>query len=279
MFRLMASSSAPRLRPALSTLVVAAALTATAACGSTAAGSRGADPEAGPGTGTEALEGEVTVLAAASLNAVVPRVADQLEAEHPGLSVTTSFGASSTLAQQVVAGAPADVVVTASATTMQTVVDAGRTAGDPVLVARNSLEIAVPPDNPAGVSSLEDLADPEVKLALCAPEVPCGATAATLLDLVGVEATPVTLGRDVTATLTQVRLGEVDAALVYRTDVVGAGDDVVGIEVPRAGEVVTDYPAAVVEGSKNPAAARAVVDQLSSGRGQEVLREAGFTAP
>ncbi len=253
------------------TLASCTVLAAAAGCTGPAQGG----PEAGGG----ALEGEVTVLAAASLNGVMPLVEEMLERENPGLTVTSSFGPSSALAQQVVAGAPADVIVTASAATVQTVVDAGEAAGDPVLVARNSLEIAVPPGNPAGVATLEDLAGPDVKLALCAPEVPCGAAAVELLERAGVEATPVTLGRDVTATLTLVRLGEVDAALVYRTDVIGAGDAVTGVEVPLAGEVVTDYPAAVLKASRNPAAARAVVDLLASAPGQEVLREAGFTAP
>lgn len=260
-------------------LVAGVVLAAATGC----SGPAQSGPEDGA-TSSGAIEGQVTILAAASLNGVMPLVEEMLEEENPGLTVTTSFGPSSALAQQVVAGAPADVIVTASAATLQTVVDAGETAGDPVLVARNSLEIATPPGNPAGVATLEDLSDPEIKLALCAPEVPCGAAASELLERAGVEATPVTLGRDVTATLTLVRLGEVDAALVYRTDVIGAGDAVTGVEVPivegdGAGEVVTDYPAAVLQASRNPEAARAVVDLLASAAGQKVLREAGFTAP
>ncbi len=262
-------------RTAVPTLVLAAL--AVLAAPASATGPAGAPAAA---TSTTADGGaEVTVLAAASLSGVLPLVVAQLQAEQPGLRVTTSFGASSTLAQQVVAGAPADVLVTASEATMQTVVDAGDVAGEPVVVARNSLEIAVPPGNPAGVRRLEDLADPEVKLALCAPQVPCGAAAAQLLERGGVSATPVTLGRDATATLTQVRLGEVDAALVYRTDVIGAQEDVIGVEVPQAGEVVTDDPAAVVAGTDEPAAARSVVDHLAGPAGRELLREAGFTLP
>ena len=232
-----------------------------------------------PSSGTGTLSGEVTVLAAASLDPVMSDLAKDLEHEHPGLRVTVSYGASSALAQQVVAGAPADVVVTASAATMRTITDAGDATGRPVVVARNSLEIAVPPDNPAGVASLADMARPGVTVALCAPQVPCGAAARRLLDLAGVGLTPVTYGRDVSATVNLVRLGEVDAALVYRTDVIGAAGAVRGVEVPQAGQVVTDYPAAVVEGTRDVDAARAVVDLLASPRGQAALGEAGFAAP
>ena len=192
-----------RRRRAVVGVAVGGALTVAvlAGCASPArAGGAGAPPGAASSgatssSGTGTLTGEVTVLAAASLDPVMTDLARDLEREHPGLRVTVSFGASSALAQQVVAGAPADVVVTASAATMRTITDAGDALGRPVVVARNSLEIAVPPENPAGVASLADMARPGVKVALCAPQVPCGAAARRLLDLAGVGLTPVTYGR------------------------------------------------------------------------------------
>ena len=264
---------APR-RDAWTRVAVGGALAAVLS-GCAGASTSGSAPSSGAGT----LTGDVTVLAAASLDPVMDDLAEDLERDNPGLRVTVSFGASPALAQQVVGGAPADVVVTASAATMRTITDAGDAVGEPVVVARNSLEIAVPPDDPAGVSTLADLARPGVKVALCAPEVPCGAAARQLLDLAGVRLTPVTYGRDVSATVSLVRLGEVDAALVYRTDVIGAAGAVRGVEVPQADQVLTDYPAAVVRGSADAPAARAVVDLLASPRGRAALGGAGFAAP
>ena len=278
-----------RAAGAVRTAVVGAVL--TGASGLSALSGCAAPADGGSGTGSSptgssgtaerpgALTGDVTVLAAASLDPVMTDLAKDLEHDNPGLRVTVSFGASSALAQQVVAGAPADVVVTASAATMRTITEAGDTDGPPVVVARNSLEIAVPPDDPAGVGSLADLVRPGVDVALCAPQVPCGAAAQQLLDEEGVSLIPVTYGRDVSATVRLVRLGEVDAALVYRTDVIAAAGAVRGVEVPGADRVVTDYPAAVVRGSEHAPAARAVVDLLASPRGRAALGEAGFAAP
>lgn len=259
-----------RARAGAAAVVLAGALAACAAPGA------GSAPAGAPATDA-APTGVVVVLAAASLTDVLAAVADDLEARHPGLEVRTSLGASSTLAAQVVAGAPADVLVTASADTMATVTDA--LGGEPVVVARNTLQIAVPGGNPGRVSTLADLADPDRTVALCDPSVPCGAVAAEVLASAGVTAAPDTLEQDARATLTKVRLGEVDAALVYRTDVRAAGADVEGVDVPAAHRVTTDYPALVVPGAPHPVAARAVVDHLRGPDGVAALERAGFTTP
>jgi molybdate transport system substrate-binding protein len=145
--------------------------------------------------------------------------------------------------------------------------------------AGNVLQIAVPAGNPAGVTGLADLADPARTVALCAPEVPCGAAAGRLFDAAGLTAAPDTLEEDVKAALTKVQLGEVDAALVYATDVRAAGDDVEGIEVPQAAEVVNEYPITALAAAPNPAGAQAFVDLVLSEEGQEALADAGFRAP
>jgi molybdate transport system substrate-binding protein len=193
--------------------------------------------------------------------------------------VALSFGGSSTLATQVVQGAPADVLVTASEETMAPVVGADLVAGTPRVVATNVLELAVPRGNPAGVRGLADLADPDLRIALCAPQVPCGAVSRELLDRAGVTAAPDTLEQDVRAVLTKVELGEVDAGLVYATDVRAAGDAVQGIELPEASRVPTAYPVAVLAGAPHPRAAAAFADLLASEQGRAALRDAGFSAP
>jgi molybdate transport system substrate-binding protein len=148
--------------------VVAAALVGLAGCGgsSDTAGSGRKDPP-----------GKIVVLAASSLTDSFTALGTAFEAEHPGTTVSFSFAASSELATQVEQGAPADVFASASPATMAQVSDGGNTAGKPVTFARNTLEIAVPAGNPAKVTGLADFARKDLTIALCAPEVPCGAAA------------------------------------------------------------------------------------------------------
>lgn len=222
---------------------------------------------------------EVVVLAAASLTGAIEELARQFEAAHPDTDVVLSTGASSTLAQQAVAGTPADLLVLASLATMGVVTNAGEADGEPVVVARNRLQIAVPAGNPGRVTGLPDLARPDLDVALCAPQVPCGAAAQQALEAAGVTAAPDTLERDVKAVLAKVRLGEVDAGLVYVTDVRAAGADVEGIGFPEAAAARNDYPAVVLRGGEQSHAAREFLDLLLSPDGQAVLARAGFAPP
>ncbi|MFG1827684.1 molybdate ABC transporter substrate-binding protein [Microbispora bryophytorum] len=231
-------------------------------------------------TSTSAAAGakEVNVFAAASLTETFTELGKTFEAAHSGVTVKFNFGSSATLAQQIVQGAPADVFAAASPATMKTVTDASPASG-PTTFARNKLEIAVPKDNPAKVAELKDLTDPRVKVALCAEQVPCGAAAVKALDAAGLKVTPVTLEQDVKATLTKVELGEVDAALVYTTDVIAASGKVQGIAFPEAGKAINDYPIATL--AKAPAGdlAEQFVDLVLSRQGKDVLTKAGFEAP
>ncbi|MEV4460556.1 molybdate ABC transporter substrate-binding protein [Microbispora sp. NPDC049633] len=221
---------------------------------------------------------ELTVFAAASLTGTFTELGKTFETAHPGTTVKFNFGSSATLAQQIVQGAPADVFAAASPATMKTVTDASP-ASVPTTFVRNKLEIAVPKDNPAKVGELKDLTDPKVKVALCAEQVPCGAAAVKALDAAGLKVTPVTLEQDVKATLTKVELGEVDAALVYRTDVIAAAGRVRGIDFPEADKAINDYP--IVALPKAPAGdlAERFVDLVLSQQGKDVLTKAGFESP
>ena len=180
------------------------------------------------------------------------------------------------VATQIVEAAPADVFAAASPATMTTVTEAGLTAGDPIDFASNALEIAIAAGNPGGITGLDDFANPEATIALCAVEVPCGAAAAKLLDDAGITASVDTYEQDVKAVLTKVELGEVDAGLVYVTDVRAAGDGVEGIGVDSA---AVRYPIATLSASTNPAAAEAFVAFVLSEKGQAILAAAGFGAP
>lgn len=225
------------------------------------------------------VRGRLTVLAASSLTDVFTVLGRRYEAQHPGADVRFSFAASSELATQVVAGAPADVYAAANPDTMAQVVAAGAATGRPALLARNRLQVVVPAGNPGRVRGLADLARAELDVALCAPEVPCGAASRDLLAAAGVTASVDTLEPDVRAVLTKVELGEVDAALVYRSDVLAAGEDVEGVDVPESPAAVNDYLVTVLRDAPNAAAARAFVALALSPAGQKVLAAAGFEVP
>jgi molybdate transport system substrate-binding protein len=234
------------------------------------------------GQGQAAGSEEIVVFAAASLTESFTELGERFEAAHPGSKVTFSFGPSSGLATQITEGSPVDVFASASGTTMTQVVDAGL-ASSPTVFATNSLEIAVPPDNPAEIDTLADLGDPAVKVVLCQEQVPCGVAAAATLDKAGLSVTPVSLEADVKAVLTKVALGEADAGLVYVTDVEAAADDVFGVEIPAGQNTSTDYPIATVTNRDadpaQEATAREFVEFVLSAEGAAVLRAAGFAGP
>jgi molybdate transport system substrate-binding protein len=249
-------------------LIAALAVLGLAGCGTSAGGSDDGEP-----TGT------VTVFAAASLTDVFTELGAQLEEEHPGLTVQFNFAGSSALATQLTQGAPADVFAAADTDQMDVVTNNGLVSRAPTLFATNTLEIAVPPGNPGRVTGLADLADPARTIALCAPEVPCGAAAEEVFDAAGLTAAPDTLEEDVKATLTKVQLGEVDAALVYATDVRAAGDSVEGIEFPEAEDAVNGYPICTLTDAPNPAGALAFAELVTSDAGRQALAAAGFRSP
>lgn len=228
-----------------------------------------------PGPGGD--ERRFTVLAAASLTEPFTVLAKRFEAQHPGVDVVTGFDSSATLAAQVAAGAPADVVATADPRTMRLMARSGALSGEPVVFARNRPALVVPPDNPAGITELADL--DRADYVVCTPTAPCGALAARILADEGVTRRPRSLEVDVKAVLTKVLLDEVDAGLVYASDVVAAGNRVREIPLPRGAAVSTDYPAAVTADSSHPGLGAQWVALLRSETGIRVLTRAGFDTP
>jgi len=256
------------------TLVIAALVTvAVVGCSSSSSSS----PSSSGSSGSSAT-GTITVFAAASLTGAFTQLGKQFEAAHKGDTVKFSFGPSSGLATQITSGAPADVFASASPGTMQDVVSAGD-ASSPENFAKNTAEVAVPPNNPATVKSVNDLAKKSVKVALCQPQVPCGEVAAEVFKNVGITVKPVTLQPDVKSVLTQVETGNVDAGMVYVTDVMAAGSKVKGITVPASDNASTLYPIATIKDSKHQSEAQAFMNYVLSPTGQQVLTAAGFEQP
>ena len=243
--------------------IVAVAALLLAGCGSTTAS---------PTTG------QITVFAAASLTESFTKLGKEFEAAHPGTKVTFNFAGSSALAQQINKGAPADVFASAAPANMKQVTDTGAITATPATFAKNTLQIAVPKGNPGKVTGLADFAKADLKIALCAEQVPCGAAAKKVFEAAKITAAPDTLEQDVKAVLTKVSLGEIDAALVYRTDV-KANDKVEGLDFAEADKAVNDYPIAPIAKAPNAAVAKAFVDYVLSDKGRKVLTEAGFAAP
>jgi molybdate transport system substrate-binding protein len=252
---------------------IAAALAAVAVAGcSSSSSSPSGTGSSKPATGT------ITVFAASSLTESFTQLGKQFESTHPGDTVKFSFGPSSGLATQITSGAPADVFASAAPGNMQDVVSAGD-ASNPQDFAKNTMDVAVPPDNPAKVDSVTDLAKKSVKVALCQPQVPCGVVAAEVFKNTGITVKPVTLQPDVKSVLTQVETGNVDAGMVYVTDVMAAGSKVKGVTIPANDNASTLYPIAAVTSSKEKSIADAFVAYVLSPAGQSVLTAAGFESP
>lgn len=262
--------TADRPRAAVSGLAAIAALAlALGATGCSAVGG------AGGGRTTTTL----TVYAAASLQEPFEELGEQFEADHEGVDVEFSFAGSSTLVEQIQQGAPADVFASADTSTMDELVDAGLEAADPVAFTSNTLMIAAPAGNPAGVTDLASLAENGIDLVVCAPAVPCGAAAETVERAAGLDLSPVSEEQSVTDVLNKVSSGEADAGLVYVTDVAKAGDEVEGIAFPESDSAVNTYPITTVEDSAQPELGQEFVDLVTGETGQQVLGEHGFGDP
>jgi molybdate transport system substrate-binding protein len=257
------------------TLTIAGlAVVALAGCSSSSSSSAPAASTSSSASTT----GSITVFAAASLMGTFTQLGMQFEAAHPGDTVKFSFGPSSGLATEITSGAPADVFASAATANMDTVASAGD-ASNPQNFAKNVMEVAVPPNNPAKVKSVNDLAKKSVKTALCQPQVPCGVVAAEVFKNAGITVKPVTLQPDVKSVLSQVELGNVDAGMVYVTDVMAAGTKVKGVTIPANDNASTLYPIATITSSKQKSEAQAFVAYVLSPAGQQVLTAAGFEKP
>jgi molybdate transport system substrate-binding protein len=253
----------PRPRTRLAAMLAMAAPLLLAGCGG-GGGSGGGSPA------------EIKVFAAASLTAAFNELGPRFTAANGGTRVTFNFAGSQALATQVRQGAPADVFAAADTANMDKVKDL---VGDPRVFASNLLQIVVEQGNPRGVKGLEDLARPDLKVVLAAPDVPVGKYGQQALDQAGVAVKPVSQEDNVKAVVTKVSLGEADAGIVYVTDVTAGGDRVEGVDIPAEQNVVATYPIATVKASTAQDRAQAFVDLVRSAEGQQVLGRYGFRPP
>ena len=224
------------------------------------------------------VEGELRVSAAASLTDAFAEVESAFEAANPDVDVVLNLGSSSSLRVQILEGAPADVFASANLSNMDQVVAAAEAEGGEIFVT-NLLQIAVPAGNPAGVSGLQDFANEELLIGLCVEDVPCGDFGRQALENAGVTPAIDTNEPDVRALLTKIEAGELDAGIVYVTDVLSAPGAVEGVDIPEEFNVVAEYPIAALVNAPNRAAAAAFVEFVLSGEGQAILARYGFESP
>jgi molybdate transport system substrate-binding protein len=219
---------------------------------------------------------EVLVSAAASLTDAFGEMEAAFEAVNPEIDVLLNFASSSTLREQILEGAPVDVYASANTANMDLVI-AARGAEEDVTFVTNSLQIAVPEGNPGEIVGLEDFSNPDLLIGLCVAGVPCGEFGREALRRAGVVPAIDTEEPDVRALLTKIESGELDAGIVYVTDV--QSSEIEGIEIPREFNVVADYPIAVLANAPHPRQAEAFLNFVLSEEGRAILQSYGFGSP
>jgi molybdate transport system substrate-binding protein len=253
-----------RLSPRLDLIVLVLCTATVAACGT---------DDTAPQART------VTVFAAASLTDAFTDLGDAFEQTFPNVDVVLNFAASSDLVTQIGQGAPVDVFASADEANMTRLTDTGGMAGRPSVFATNRAAILVEAGNPQDITGIADLADPDLIVVVCSPEVPCGRYAQQVFDNAGVAVVPRSFEENVKAVVSKVTLGEADAGIVYVTDVIAAGDRAQGVEIAPDVNVVARYPIAVTAQAADPPGAQAFIDFVVSDAGRAVLASYGFGPP
>lgn len=225
---------------------------------------------------------ELTVSAAISLKDALDEAKQLYTKDHPEVAIAVNYGASGTLQLQIEQGAPVDVFVSAAPKQMEALEMKGLLlAGTRKDLAQNEIVLIVPRDSKLGFTSFQDLARADVKrVALGEPgSVPAGQYAKETLTSLGiydaVNAKAI-FAKDVRQVLTYVETGNVDAGIVYATDAASSGKVVIVATAPEKSHAPVIYAGAVIQASKNPAAARAFLDFLASAQGAAVFRKYGF---
>jgi molybdate transport system substrate-binding protein len=217
------------------------------------------------------------VSAASSLAPAFTEIAAEFERAHGGVPVDLNFGGSATLREQIVNGAPVDVFASANPETMAAVIAGLGLRVVPVTMATNTLTIAVPRGNRSGIQGLRDFADSARFIGLCAVSVPCGAYAQDVLARAGIIPAVDTYEPDVRSLVAKIALGEIDAGIVYRTDVLASRDALVEIPIAPEFNIIATYPIVALHDSLT--AANAFVAFVRSSAGQDILRRHGFNTP
>lgn len=227
----------------------------------------------------QGLAGDITVFAAASLTDAFGEIGTAFSAANPDATVTFNFAGSSDLVAQINQGAPADVFASADQNNMKKLTDVAGNQGEPATFATNLLAIITAPGNPLGITGVADLANPDLIVVTCAVEVPCGTYSQEIFTKAGITVTPDSFEENVRGVSSKVALGEADAGIVYATDVLAAGDQAAGVEIPADLNVIAQYPIVATTVAANPEVAAAFVEFVLGDEAQAILAGYGFTGP
>jgi molybdate transport system substrate-binding protein len=215
---------------------------------------------------------ELTVLGAASLSTVLPKIATE----------NYTFAGSGGLEADIEQGAPADVYASANPKDQDALYAKGLVY-KPVEFATNTLVMIVPQDNPAHITTVGDITRKGVKIVVCNVNEPCGDYASTVFANLGItkaaDRNIVSQETDVTQVLAEIAAGQGDVGFVYITDALTAKGKVRYITLPAKAMPGAQDWIAVVKATKQRAAANAFVKLVLSARGQTILKAAGFGAP
>jgi molybdate transport system substrate-binding protein len=221
----------------------------------------------------------VTVFATASLVDAFTEIGEAFETANPNSQIDFNFAASSDLATQIIEGAPADVFASADMINIDKVRMSTIVISDAQTFATNSLEIMVEAGNPMNIRTLEDLSDSNLIYITCDEAVPIGRYSADVLNRANVTVTPKSYEENVKSVVNKIVLGEADAGIVYRTDVIAAGSTAGGINIPDEINVVAEYPITLVGDTPSTSARRFVDFITTSTTAREILRSYGFGIP
>jgi molybdate transport system substrate-binding protein len=238
----------------------------------------------------ESSPAELTLFAAASLTGVVGDLKPVFESAHPKVSIIINLDSSSTLETQIKEGAVADLFLPASVKNMDNLDKEGLIDAATITpYATNKLALIVPVDNPAGITSLADLAKPGVKIVSETSEVPVRKYTEQMLNKAinnteygqtfvdAFRANIISEETNVASATLKVALGEADAGITYYSDVTkDLGDKITIITIPEDLNVVASYEAGVLTEAKQPELAQEFIDLLTSEEGKAMLKDYNF---
>jgi molybdate transport system substrate-binding protein len=249
--------------------------------------------ESGSGETDASGSGRLVIFSAASLTEAFTELAQTFKLDHPEVEIILNFAGSQQLAQQLSQGAPADIFASANERQMEAAITAERvSAGSEQIFATNRLVIIFPADNPENIESINDLANPDLRLILAAPEVPVGQYAQDFLEMAaadpaygpvfmsGVEGNIVSYEENVRAVLSKVVLGEADAGIVYQSDLRAESAESIGrLSIPDSLNKIATYPIAPISSISRPELAAEFIEFVLSPAGQAILADSGFSPP
>lgn len=224
---------------------------------------------------------ELQIAAAASLREPVLELVGTHEARYPDDRIRVSFGSSSALAMQIRHGAPVDVFLSADATLVDALVEAGRVdPADQFRLAGNRLIVVRARGSELTFASPEDLLQPGLRnFALPAESVPLGRYAREWLTGRGLASrlsSRVIVTEHARATLIAVAKRYADAAIVYASDATSSDAVEIAWSIPADQQPDIRYAIARIDARASDTASNRFIELALGPDGARILEAAGF---